>query len=50
MAAMGRRAKLEPARAGSPLRFRELIERLHERTGQRVVIVVDEYDDPFSMR
>lgn len=43
---MERRAKLEPVRAGPPLRFRELIERLHERTGQRVVILVDEYDKP----
>ena len=29
-----------------PLRFRTLIPRLHEATGQRVVILIDEYDKP----
>ena len=34
-----------PYSAG-PERFARLIEALHERTGQRVVILVDEYDKP----
>ena len=46
LAAMERRAKLEPVRAGVALRFRELIERLCERTGRQVVVLVDEYDKP----
>ena len=46
LAAMERRARLKPVRAGPSLRFRELIERLHERAGQRVVVLVDEYDKP----
>ena len=29
-----------------PLRFRTLIPRLHEVTGQRVVVLIDEYDKP----
>ena len=29
-----------------PLRFRTLIPRLHEATGQRVVVLIDEYDKP----
>ena len=32
--------------ATAPERFRHLIEALHERTGQRVVVLVDEYDKP----
>ena len=31
---------------GASSRFRHLIEALHERTGQRVVVLVDEYDKP----
>ena len=46
LAAMERRAMLEPVRAGVSLRFRELIRRLHERTRRRVVVLVDEYDKP----
>ena len=30
----------------APERFGALIERLHERTGQRVVVLIDEYDKP----
>ena len=29
-----------------PARFRHLIETLHERTGQRVAVLIDEYDKP----
>ena len=29
-----------------PARFRDLIESLHERTGQRVAVLIDEYDKP----
>ncbi len=32
--------------AAAPARFRHLIKALHERTGQRVVVLVDEYDKP----
>ena len=32
--------------AGAAARFRHLIKALHERTGQRVVVLVDEYDKP----
>ena len=46
LAAMERRARLEPVRAGASLRFRELIERLCERAGRQVVVLVDEYDKP----
>ena len=46
LAAMERRAKLEPVRAGASLRFRELIERLCECAGRQVVVLVDEYDKP----
>ena len=46
LASMERRAKLEPVWAGASLRFRELIERLCERAGRQVVVLVDEYDKP----
>ena len=39
-------AGLEPGPAGSAVRFRRLIRTLHERTGRRVVVLVDEYDKP----
>ncbi len=32
--------------AGASVRFSQLIEALHERSGQRVVVLVDEYDKP----
>ena len=36
-----------PARySDSRSRFTDLIERLHEQTGQRVVLLIDEYDKP----
>jgi hypothetical protein len=31
---------------GTPDKFSEVIEKLHEKTGARVVILVDEYDNP----
>ena len=46
LAATERRAGLEPGPAGAAVRFRELIAALHERTGQQVVVLVDEYDKP----
>ena len=46
LAALERRAKMEPVRAGASLRFRELIARLRECAGQQVVVLVDEYDKP----
>ncbi len=39
-------AGLEPGPAGAAVRFRHLIRTLHERTGQRAVVLVDEYDKP----
>ncbi len=39
-------AGLEPGPAGAAVRFRRLIRTLHERTGQRTVVLVDEYDKP----
>ncbi len=46
LAATERRAGLEPGPAGTAVRFHELIEALHERTGQQAVVLVDEYDKP----
>ncbi len=46
LAATERRAGLEPGPAGAAVRFHELIEALHERTGRRAVVLVDEYDKP----
>ena len=46
LAAMERRVGIEPLSARVSIRFRELIEALHERSGQRVVVLVDEYDKP----
>ena len=46
LAAMERRAGFEPGPVEAPIRFRELIAALHERSGQRVVVLVDEYDKP----
>ena len=43
-----RLAGIEPGSARVSIRFRELIEALHERTGQRAVVLVDEYDKPIS--
>ncbi len=39
-------ASVEPCYNMAPGRFRHLIRTLHERTGQRVVVLVDEYDKP----
>ena len=41
-----RLAGLEPGAAEASIRFRRLIRALHERTGQRTVVLVDEYDKP----
>ena len=41
-----RRAGVRPSQLAGPERFACLIEALHERTGQRVVVLVDEYDKP----
>ncbi len=46
LAAAERRAGLEPCLVEASVRFWELIEALHERTGRRVVVLVDEYDKP----
>ncbi len=41
-----RRASLAPEYATGPERFRRLIEALHDRAGQPVAVLVDEYDKP----
>ena len=41
-----RHARITPRYDSMPGRFRYLIQTLHERTGQRVVVLVDEYDKP----
>ncbi len=43
---IGRRAGVETGSGSAPVRFRRLLETLHERTGRRVVVLVDEYDKP----
>ena len=44
--AIEREAGVEPRYDTAPDRFGHLLETLHERTGQRVVVLVDEYDKP----
>ena len=39
-------ASIEPQDDASALRLRHLIQELHRRTGERVVVLVDEYDKP----
>ncbi|MDE2907218.1 MAG: AAA family ATPase, partial [Acidobacteriota bacterium] len=43
---IGRRAGIDAGSGSAPVRFHRLIETLHERTGERVVVLVDEYDKP----
>ena len=43
---LARRAGVEAREGSAAVRFRRLIERLHDRTGERVVVLVDEYDKP----
>ena len=44
--AVERRAGVKSAYAEAPARFSHLLEALHERTGQRVAVLIDEYDKP----
>ncbi len=46
LANMETKANIRPGKASAPIRFRRLIQALHEDTGQRVVVLVDEYDKP----
>ena len=46
LAAIERRAGLAPVSAKASIRFRQLLDALHERSGQRVAVLVDEYDRP----
>ena len=46
LAATERGAGLEPDPVEASVRFHELIEALHERTGRQAVVLVDEYDKP----
>ena len=41
-----REAQVEPRHDAGPTRFRHLLRSWHERTGRRVVVLVDEYDKP----
>ena len=41
-----RRAGVTSGYDTSPERFSHLLEALHERSGQRVVVLIDEYDKP----
>ena len=41
-----RRFTLSLASTRAPTRFAELLEALHQQTGRRVVVLVDEYDKP----
>ncbi len=41
-----RLAGVDPGPVEASIRFRRLIRTLHERTGQKVVVLVDEYDKP----
>ena len=43
---IGRRLGAGTHGGSAPVRFRRLIEGLHERAGRRVVVLVDEYDKP----
>ena len=40
------RAGIEPRSLAAPLRLHRLLRELHERTGQRAALLVDEYDKP----
>ena len=44
--AIERRAGVGSDYPGAPARFSHLLEALHERTGQRVAVLIDEYDRP----
>ncbi len=44
--AMEKRVGVSSDYAGASVRLSQLIEALHERSGQRVVVLVDEYDKP----
>ena len=48
LAIMERNAGLDPAQAprSAPSRLRDLLDRLHQTTGQQAVVLVDEYDKP----
>ena len=43
---IARRTGVGASVGSAPIRFRRLIEALHERAGRRVVVLVDEYDKP----
>ena len=46
LGAIGQRAGIEPGGGRPPVRMRRLIEALRERSGQRVVVLIDDYDKP----
>ena len=44
--AIGRETGVDARYDAAPARFRHLVSRLHQQTGQRVAVLVDEYDRP----
>ena len=44
--AIERRVSVGSDYTGAPVRFSHLLEALHERSGQRVAVLIDEYDKP----
>ena len=44
--AIERRAGVGSDYTGAPVRFSHMLEALHERSGQRVAVLIDEYDKP----
>ena len=48
LVAVGAEADIRSDLTSGPARFRQLITGLRERAGQRVVVLVDEYDKPSS--
>ena len=46
LAAIENRASLRPSGASASIRLRQIIQALHENSGQRVALLVDEYDKP----
>ena len=47
--AIERETGVEASYSGASTRFRHLVQALHEKCGQRVVVLVDEYDKPIQL-
>ena len=46
LAGIEAQANVSPSDASAPIRLRRVVQALHEGTGRRVVVLVDEYDKP----